>query len=213
MVRNMKKVGLAALAVLALGAFLASAASAAEFHSELEHTIIKGSQAAAFNDKFTVSAGTTECENTSYSGTQATKTSTTQSASATYSGCTATFGLSVTVDPNGCEYVFHTAATNTVDIVCPGATKYIAVTAPGCEITIPEQTGLKGITFTNSSPETDIIVHIDITNQIKYIEHDKGFFPTCAMHNTEQTSNGSYTGRETIEGTNTVGAMTKIWWT
>jgi hypothetical protein len=211
MIRNFKLLGLAISAMLLLGALGAASASAALFHSTLDHTTFTGTGS---NEKFTVDAGVTECKKSAYAGTTTEKTVSTLSVTAEYKECTSTFGVAVTVDMNGCEYTFHTVTngvtTNTVDIHCPEG-KNIEVTAPGCVVTVHPHTGYKTVTFTNSSPTTDVTANVHITNTITYEEHNKGFFPTCKQ-NTVTKSNGSFTGTATIEGFNTNHEMTHIWY-
>ena len=140
MTRNLKALGLALVAVFAMSVVGASAASAAtEFHAEKAPVTLTGSQHAG-EDVFTTDAGTVSCENASYVGSQATATALTSSATPSYSGCHATFGLNTTIDVNECKYIFH-SDTKKVDISCPSG-KVLAVTAPGCEITVGSQTGL-----------------------------------------------------------------------
>src|SRR5690242_11310177 len=74
--RKLKALGLALFAVLALGAFSASAAMAGDFHSETStDTVIKGSQVGT--DVFTVNAGTVKCNEATYAGNQSGATATT----------------------------------------------------------------------------------------------------------------------------------------
>jgi hypothetical protein len=210
MIRNLKTLGLAFVAVFAMSAIGASAASAAtEFHAEKAPVTLTGTQHAG-EDVFVTDAGKVSCEEATYTGSQATVTSLTSSATPKYSGCHATFGLNTTVDVNECKYVFH-ADTGKVDISCP-AGKVIAVTAPGCEVTVGSQTGLGTATFTNKGAGTTREITIDVKlSGIKYEEHNKGFFPTCAS-NTVAKSNGTYEGFATVTGENSEKVHIGIWW-
>jgi hypothetical protein len=210
MTRNLKALGLALVAVFAVSVVGASAASAAtEFHAEKAPVTLTGSQHAG-EDVFTTDAGNVSCENASYAGSQATATALTSSAVATYTGCHATFGLNASIDVNGCQYIFH-ADTKKVDISC-AAGKVIAVTAPGCEITVGSQTGLSSATFTNVGAGTTREITIDVgLAGIKYEEHNKGFFPTCKF-NTVATTNGTYNGAALVTGENSEGKHVGIWW-
>jgi long-subunit fatty acid transport protein len=209
MTRNFKALGLALVAAFAMSAVVASAASAAEFHAEKAPVTLTGSQHAG-EDVFTTDAGTVSCEEATYTGSQATVTALTASATPKYSGCHATFGLNTTVDVNECKYIFN-ANTGKVDISCP-AGKVIAVTAPGCEITVGSQTGLSSATFTNVGAGTTREITIDVAlSGIKYEEHNKGFFPTCKA-NTVAKSNGTYKGSALVTGENAEKVHIGIWW-
>ncbi len=208
MTRNFKALGLALVAVFAMSVG-ASAASAAEFHAEKAPVTLTGTQHAG-EDVFTTDAGTVSCENASYTGSQATVTSLTAGAIATYSGCHAAFGLNTTIDVNECKYVFN-ANTKKVDISCP-AGKVIAVTAPGCEITVGSQTGVGSVNYTNIGSGTTREITIDVAlTGIKYEEHNKGFFPTC-KNNTVATSNGTYNGAALVTGEDAEKKHIGIFW-
>src|SRR4051794_22360841 len=178
MIRNLKILSLAAVVVFALTAV--SSASAAVFHSEVEPTTLKGTQIGT--DVFTTNAGTTECEEANYAGTQPTKTTETVEVAPTYSGCSSLSGFaSAIIDPNGCTYKFHITTKTTattydghVDIVCP-PTKEITVTASlfgtsKCIIHIPPQTGVGLIEYHNEGAGStrDVRVTVKIANALKY---------------------------------------------
>jgi hypothetical protein len=206
MIRNLKALGLAALAVCALGAFSAASASAAEFHSSVEHSVLDGTQIGT--DVFTTNAGEVSCTEATYTGTQTAKTTTTQSSLAKYSGCTAFGFAAVPITVNGCEYVFHAAATNTVDIVCP-AGKTIEVLAPNCTVTVGSQNGKTAVTFATEgkSPKRDVKVNVNLAG-LTYTQHPKGFFP-CA---SGTFTNGTYKGEATVIGTDTNGNQVDAWY-
>jgi hypothetical protein len=60
MARNLKALCLAVFALLAVSAGMASAASAAEYHSEITNTTIKGEQVG--EETLTFNAGTVKCK-------------------------------------------------------------------------------------------------------------------------------------------------------
>jgi hypothetical protein len=208
MSRNIKVLGLALVAMLAMSAVVASAASATAFNfkSETVPTQLTGKQHAG-NDVFTTDAGKVECTEATYLGEQTVSPVNNVSVVPTYTGCTA-FGFANTpIDVNGCSYKF-TAITKeagnfegAVDIICP-AGKVIEVTAFGCTVTIGSQTGLKKVTYTNVGAGTtrEVTVDVNLTG-IKYEEHNKGIFPTCA-NNTVATTNGTYVGAGLVTGEN-----------
>lgn len=198
------------IAAFALPLLAAAPALAVEFHSELETTRLTGAAPAAFNDKFTWDAGTLECENITYTGTLTGKTSKEFHAAPTYSGCTSTFGASVTIDPNGCEFVFTTGGVKEVrQLLCP-AGKVTEVTSPGCLTTFPAQTLENGITWTSETVSGKKRIIVDINaNGIVYEEHQR-LLHTCHME-TGLTSNGTLTGSVTFTGESTEGVLTNIW--
>src|SRR4051794_17703431 len=111
MIRNFKVMGLAMVAALALTAVAASAASAATtFHAEKAPVTVSGSQVTTH--VFTTDPGTVTCTTATFSGTQSTTTTSTQTITPNYSGCTlkTIFGnIAVSVDfaTSGCDYLFN----------------------------------------------------------------------------------------------------------
>jgi len=206
MIRNLKAMGLAVLAVCALGAFSAASASAAEFHSSVHHTILDGTQIGT--DVFTTNAGTVSCSEANYHGTlSATTTTTIEGITPTYSGCTAFGFANVPIHHDECTYTFHTTPT-WIDIVCP-TNKAFTITAPNCEVTVGSQTGLTSATYTTEgkAPKRDVRLKVEISG-IKYTQHGKGFFP-CA---SGTFTNGTYKGEATVTGTDTNGNQVDVWY-
>ncbi|HEX7280182.1 MAG TPA: hypothetical protein VF255_11245 [Solirubrobacterales bacterium] len=214
MIRNIKALGLAVFAVMALGAFSAATASAEKlFHSEVAHTEVRGEQHST-EDTFTVNAGTVRCSHATYTGTQSTATASTQTVAPTYSGCKAFGFVNTTIDPNGCGYVFSLsgtpvsgAAPGGVTIECP-AGQVITVTAFNCWVTVGPQTRATGITYTNlgAGKTRDVTVDVNLTG-LTYTQHSKSF-PGC----TNGTfNNGTYTGAATVRGFDTAGEQVGVW--
>lgn len=198
MIRNLKVLGLALVALLAMTAVAASAASAApEFHGEKAPVVFEGSQTE--QHVFTTNAGTVKCTIATFSGENATTTSTTATLTPKYEKCTAFGFLGATVDVNACSYTFHlvansSPATATVDINCP-AGKTIDVTSTGCVLHVPAQAGLSHVTFANTGEGTarDVDATINI-GSIKYTQ-------TSGCLGGEGTfTNGTYKGTATVKG-------------
>jgi hypothetical protein len=189
-----KALGLAFLAVVALGVLSTSTASAGEFHSEGSHSVISGSQVG--EEVLTVSAGTVKCKEATYSGTQSTATATTLKVTPTYSECTAFGFVNATIDTNGCEFKLSGDNQN-VAIVCP-AGKAITVTAFNCEVTIVEQetTGI-GVTYTDHIIGTTRHIGVSWHLSIEYIQHSKSF-PGCSGHTT-LLAGGTWSAESTIK--------------
>src|SRR4051812_5259414 len=156
MIRKFKTLGVAMFAVLALTAVGASAA-----HAETGK-FTAGSYPATFttesakgNDTFITEAGTVECQS-HFEGTLA-EASTTVTVKATYTNCRAFGFLSATVNMTGCDYLFHIESaapsdsyTGSSDLVCPAGVS-VDIVASTCTATIPGQTGIKPIDFTNNT--------------------------------------------------------------
>lgn len=211
MTRNLKALGLALVAVFALTAVGASAASAAEFHSEATETVLTGSQIGT--DVFETNGGTVECSEATYVGEQSGTTTTTATVTPTYSGCTA-FGFGgASVNTNGCEYEFH--SNGTVDIQSCNTAAGVIVTASlfgtrKCTVEVPEQAGVSGVTFTSSGAGTtrDITVDVAITS-LHYIQTAGTGFGACA---SGTATNGKYNGSTTVTGEDALGVHKGIWY-
>jgi hypothetical protein len=214
--RKLKALGLALIAVAAM-AFSASAAMAAEFHSEATHTILSGSQVG--EDKFKVNAGTVTCGEATYSGTQATATAETQTVTPTYSECKAFGFVNTTIDVNGCTYTFN-ANNSGITITCSGSP--ITVTAFNCWVTVGSQTINSGVTYTNEVTKDkvgeelvatentrDVKVSVNLTG-ITYTQHSKSF-PGCSTNGGNPRSDGTYEGAATVRGFNTEGTQVGVW--
>ncbi|HEX7278111.1 MAG TPA: hypothetical protein VF255_00680 [Solirubrobacterales bacterium] len=197
--------------VLTLGAVAASAALAAEGHSEVVHTELRGEQHAG-EDTESFNAGTVRCSHATYTGTSSSATQTELVVAPAYTGCKAFGFVNTTIDTAGCTYVFRFGAgtatqSGTTSLDCqPG--QAITRTGFNCWITIGSQGPLPGVTYTSQGSGTtrDITIDGNITG-ITYAQHSKSF-PGC----TNGTfNNGTYTGATTIRGFNTVGEQVGIW--
>jgi hypothetical protein len=209
MIRNLKFLGLALVAVLAMSAVMAGAASADEFKSEKAPVTLTGTQGATL-DTFSTHAGNVKCTTATYKGTQSTTSTTTIQVAPTYSGCTFV-GLNSTITTNGCEYLFHVPATagvttGTVDIVCPG-TNEITVTAPNpalgkakCIVHVPPQTGLGVVTYSNlgSGTTREVKVEVNLTG-LKYSQ-TAGVAESGNCETKDNTTTGTYVGGATVTG-------------
>jgi hypothetical protein len=152
MIRNLKVLGLALVAVLAMSAMVASAASASQYTGSAYPTTGTGSNTAG-NETFTTPGGTVQCDS-HFEGTLAAASST-LTVTPKYTNCVAFGFLNATVNMNGCDYLFHSGPAqgggvyfHTVDIVCP-AGKSIVITAGTCVADVGGQTGLAKVKTTN----------------------------------------------------------------
>jgi len=210
MIRNLKVLGLALVAVLAMSAVAASMASADAFTSEKSPVLLTGKQIAP-GDVFTTTAGTVKCKEVSYKATTGTPT-TTISATPTYPAKTASgeqnctgFGFPAEVTTNGCTYLFHlgAATTGTLDIVCP-AEKEITVTAVSagtdkCIVHVPAQVGLATITYRNSGGSLstrELEVEANIGG-LTYTHTEGTGIGRCTPGHS---ATGTYTGKAIVTG-------------
>jgi len=217
MTRNLKAIGLALVAVLAMGAVAASGAQAAvHFTSSLNGTdtgsTLSGTQTTT-NVFETSATNKVSCKIAKFSGVAA-GTATEQTIEPTYEQCTG-FGLPATVTMNKCDYLFTTPTkmaldeyTGKVDLVCPANTVvevhlYLfeepwAGTA--CTITVGKAAGgsqeFGTVTYTlktNTPTSANTIVIDSSVTGIPVEEHGSG----CPDGNTKPTT-GNYTGSVTV---------------
>ena len=210
MTRNLKFLGMALVAALAMSAVAASLASADEFKSENENTTLTGAQEKHLeggiekNDRFGTDGGVFECTTATYSGTQAVKSATSVKLTPSYSGCSFA-GLSATIDMNSCFYRFTLGAgtTGEADIECTIAGDEITVTVGPvatlrCITHVPPQK-IGGITYSNigSGTTREITATIN-TSTLHYSQTAGTGSGACAT--ADGTTNGSYVGAAKVTG-------------
>jgi hypothetical protein len=216
MLRHMKVFGSIVAVALALGAISASAASGAEFHSEVEPTIYKASGDGS--QVLVTPAGTTTCTGVTFEATTTVKTNATLTASSvkytgsgTSGGCIekTIFGnidMTVNFSTDECGFVFH--ANGDLDIECkkPGG---ITVAGPGCSTVYPTQTGLQSVIYDNKG--TGTTRDLTLTMIIKGI---RGVATGSFCSKQGEFTTGEYSGNITLQGfeDNAIGAQVGIWW-
>jgi len=199
MIRNLKTLGVALCAVLALTAVVASAASAAKYTASTYPTTGTG-ESAVGNDTFITEAGKVECKS-HFSGTlNAASEDLTITPVYTEGTCKAFGFLSAKVAMNGCDYTF-TAPTETakdkwhadVDVVCGAGV--ITITAPSsspvCTATIGSQGPLSTVDIEVDTTNGDVKVQSTVKG-VKYNVTQDGF--GCPFAGT-----GAKTGAEYIQ--------------
>jgi hypothetical protein len=207
---KLKIIGLISLAALCVSAMAASAAQAnPQFHVESAPTAIKGEQVGT--QVFQTPSWSISCGVATFHGTSSVTTTTTQTLGAEYRECGA-FGFpNVTVDMNGCNYLFHLTAntvlpyTATVDVVCPLAAA-IEITGPfTCVTKVFPQTGKTGVTLTNNGTKTtrDLKVGLNVTG----IHGESN--PNCPEPGT--FTEGKLTGEATVRAYTGGGAQQGLW--
>lgn len=211
MTRNLKALGLALSVCFAISAVGASAASAMPlFHSEMEDTILTGSQGQEEANVLTTDLGEMKCDSVNFAGTMGAVTTTTLTLKPKYEKCKVA-GVNSIVTENGCAYRFHLGEnTETLeakmDIECPDGQR-IEIHTPECTITIPPQGNLVETTFTSEGEGTTRAIIADLNiGEIHYVEDGAA----CASEE-ETTENGTYTGQITVRGENAGGEHVGIW--
>jgi hypothetical protein len=208
MIRNLKALGLALVAVFALSAMAASSASADTFSAAAEPAFLTGSQGLEKEDEFVVTNGITRCSVVKYDGQQATSPTTSVTLTPTYETCKS-LGLSAVVDTNGCDYLFtindttHLDTTGTIHIDCPTGQEITVTVAPPtakCIIHVPEQT--VPVTYANAA-NGDIKATVDY-NGLTYSETKGTGLGACATGLNPSGGHllhgGVYKGEGAVEG-------------
>jgi hypothetical protein len=213
---KLKALGLGLLATMALAGFMAMNATAetgGHFTSEATHTIISGVDETGANQPEIKVPGLTGiiCDGSSYSGTANATTVESVTMTPSYGACHTTGGAtgSTLVDFNGCQYTFtigkKSTADNTVDLICAGEKKYIALTHEGCEVRIPAANKLKGVAYNTTTIEGKHAITLKITLAGFEANFEAGF---CILLGTAHT--GELVGSVNVTGKDTTGAAVGI---
>jgi hypothetical protein len=197
-IHKLKNLGLLLLAVLALGAMVASSAGAADFTASKYPTSVTSTSAKG-NDKLTTEGGSVECK-AHHEGTL-TAAASSMTVIAAYSECQA-FGLGSATVIMGCDYVLH--ASGVTDIECPASNK-IVITAGTCEVQIGTQTGLSSVQLSNGSG--DITAKANLSG-IKYTVTKDG--TGCPFSGLGEKMGGTYTQGSAVTVSSTNGASVDI---
>ncbi len=211
MIRNLKALGLALVAVAAMSMAATSLAQGSQLHATHNgNVVITGHQHAGEN-VFQVTTSLAEdkgpkvkCAQATFESTELYKQGTqvtTDELRVTpiYSGCTA-FGQAMTIKMNGCHYTatgaITPALTADVDVVCTTAGKQIELTTAICQIKIPAQTTGGHITFANVAPEPH---HVTATVTVNQIKHEYSAGIGCAHTKAAQTQDADIEGFVTFK--------------
>ena len=204
MTRNLKVLGLAITAVLAMSAFWSASAQAAnpELHctSTTNTCTITGTELAAHT--FSIEGGNVRCRSTLHATLNAKTVSTVSGVTTTLTECRA-FGVASTVNMNGCTFTLtmvagSNPATANVNVVCP-AGRNITISSPSlpCTINIGTQGPLAHVVFNNSGTEpTHVNASLTVTG-IRYTMVEA----TCPRRGGTFNT-GTFNGETTLEGFN-----------
>ena len=215
MIRNYKAFGLALMAMLALGAFVAQGASAKQLTvpSGLTTVYVTGEKDLENQHVFSTPNGSVKCTTTHFhgSGPAASGSVNEITVEPTYTGCTA-FGFATAhVKVNGCTYTFTTptsigvgqvtwSGSSQFHILCP-AGKQIEITptafgVSNCTQFVPEQTPTSGhIIGKNAGGSGAGEMDVTLETTLSGI-HYTGTGGLCG--NGETHSDATYTGNVTV---------------
>ncbi len=238
MTRNLKALGFTSVAILALSALTASAATANKTVSTPywvvagDWTVLSGSQGAP-GDVFEIAAGAIKCTTVTYTGSISLTTTTTITLTPSYSGCTFN-GFTADVVTTDCGYVLHADGKTGTTTTDPGDTihwenKYHAETKIQCDtgkdITVtatqagvikctvhigPQNLGTGVILTNETAPGGVRDIKADISlSAIKYSQTEGSGLGKCTT--ADNTSDGKYTGSATISAKSTANGARSIW--
>jgi hypothetical protein len=230
MIRNLKVLLAAAMALAAFGAVAASGASAAEYHCTVEPCRVTlkpdGTGKTAhhvFIVKKGAASGSFTCNTLDGTGLSATKTTNILTIeSLNYTECNIV-GTPVTVDMNGCNYVFS-ATPATVTIACPVG-KQIELTIKEkteggvehlrCTVDVAGQGPLTGITYHDAgTTKTELTVGAlvkDITSVTATPPAGGSCIPYVGFNGAADEAE-YLTGNTIITGETTAGVHGGVWY-
>lgn len=220
MVRKIKGIGVVVVAVLALGAVVASSAQAEKFTSANGVPFTIHGHDTTKSHVLTIGGRAIKCATTTEVQKGATQASYNEvTLDVTFSGCTAeilgnTFDVTITME--GCD-THYTTPTNKVgkfDIKCPAGKSIVVHVYNGtgvehtdansiCTYTIGEQTNLSHVGYSNNADGT-ITAKTTVTGIA--VTRSKGTLAVCGAGATTAT----YTGEVLLKGTSAEGVAVPI---
>lgn len=210
MTRKVKAFGLAIVAAFAMSAVVTSAASAQNFHSDLNSTVLTGTS--ENTQTFVRGSTTIECDHAVFTGTQTGATTKTVVIEADYTTgtCSGPLDSEVHVDftTDDCGYHFELTAEKTAaaKLDCEeGGSVTITPTAFGsslCTIHVPEQTVDGHVVFSNIAGDD-----VTVNSTASGIDSERTGSSLCGAVNN---GTGTYTGNAVVAGESHAGVATKI---
>ncbi|HEU5253084.1 MAG TPA: hypothetical protein VFU16_07155 [Solirubrobacterales bacterium] len=197
MKKRLSIIGLALLAALALSAVAGAAgASASQFRAQQYPATITGTQGAT--QKLVLNGTTIKCNNPTGTAT-ASAASSTLALSPSYSGCTLG-GLNANFVSNGCQLIYTSISesaplTGTLGVSCEAGAA-IEIKQGTCVVSIPTQSGVGGVEFTNAG--TGSTRTITATYNITALSYSGG--SGCPASLKGSYSNGTLTGGTVFKG-------------
>jgi hypothetical protein len=166
MIRNLKILTAAAMAMTAFAALGASSVQAAEFHCTVEPCQVTmkadGTGKTAHHVIFLSGEGnfSTTCNSVTGEATLSAKTSSELTIGNIQGNVCSFLGARSTLTSNGCHYLLNAAGTLT--IVCPPG-KVIENTGSSCSYDIPPQGPLPGVKFHNAGSQVTAEINAQLT--------------------------------------------------
>lgn len=228
MIRNLKALGLALVAMFAMSAMASSTASAQTtdlLTSGINKTFLTGT---SHDNAFKITSPATEfkCTTAKFSGEIDKATVSEATVKASYNGttnivphtthCSSSVGQ-VTVDMNSCDYLLtgktdgkHNNVSNThaqVHIVCGTAGDHIVITSGLCTVRVPAHTPTEGgVTFTTEGTPSTVKMNITVTG-VTYTAHG-GF---CGLGGiSTHGNNADYSGTVVVKGYSDAAHTTQV---
>ena len=235
MIRNLKALGLALVAVFAMSAIAASGASATDATFSWDESTVElkatddpsdPSQALSITggaigftcDEVHLDFNVEGINDVSeLTATGVTYTDSTKEADK----CRGPFGTSPSVKMNGCSYNFKAGttigeeadghATGTVDIHCPEG-KVIETSAPGCLYKWGSQTDVGDVTYrtVKTGEFEEVTVEFRIHAGMTHAPNTTSYSHSGFLCGTGSGSNGTYTGKVTVQGFDKNGNQTNV---
>lgn len=222
MIRNLKVLVLAGMAMVAFGAFAASGAQAAEFRCSVEpcrytlkadgtgktaHQVFEARNSAGEFIRFTCLQITGEATTAGKSAGELTMSPMGFGLPCTGAGLAASYRL------NGCKFSYGAAGTFALTS-CPKGIEF-EIGATGCLLQIPEQGPVSGVAFHNVGEEAKTTTEITgEVNALPLAGSLNGTTAQCGIDMTKTPITVEYlTGNFLITGeTDPGGVMANVWW-
>jgi hypothetical protein len=211
MTRNLKALGLSLVAVFAMSAMAAQAASAHQFFSEGTPTVLTASQ---IGEHVFKAGGEVKCTTATFAGTQTGTETDTITIHPTYGKgggkCSIAGIITVTVTTTGCNYIFGSDTATSPDLTGEHAAvsvecesgKAITIAGSGCTIKVGGNTvnqGLRGVTYKNEGTGANRSVEVTATARTIHYEAS-GLLCGLAGVQTGTHTDGTYDGVATVKG-------------
>lgn len=231
MMRNLKALGLGVVAVLAMGALLASSALSSDanytgghFTNDASdgHVFLTGTEAGTHRTALHYLGQSITCTGITYSGTVDQATETEVTIEANYPECwsgepTHPGAPNATVHMNGCDYLFTVRQTNAstkhspVHLKCPKDKKATVIT-PNCTITFGEQEIKTAVVYKTIVENNKHAITAEITaTEIKLEKHGLCEFLSPFGTGPHSGANGgTLTGSVTLTGKDTLNNFVNI---
>ena len=202
MIRNIKALGLALVAVFAMSAVVASGASAGTVEVEGGgETSISGAQEGTH--VFSVEGNKVECTTANFEAVGKTNNGATSIVvHPVYTGCSAFGFLEATVTTTGCNYTVTSGAVEagkaagTIVLGCGGGT--ITIVASTCTATVAGQTINNGLVLENKAGPPQWVRLTATNSNVKTNKTKDGFL--CPFNGTGEVT-ATYTGNTSTVGT------------